>query len=467
MGFLQEHIYPNLPLFWQNALISAYGYSLHKRRYSGIFEAEYKKVKDRESFSTEQWYEYQTLELRKILLHAFNTVPFYYQKFSAIGITAKDLSTFELCDLPKLPILEKEDLRTYGKTLLLSSNLEKGGKFLASSGSTGTPVNIRYSLNCFRKWMALYEARVRNWAGVNRTNRRGMIGGRRILPDAHFSPPFYRYNFFERQVYFSAYHLSPSTVNNYVEGIKKYSVEYLVGYAFSNYLLAKYIIEHGIHAPELKAVLTSSEKLTPEMRDVFQRAYNCQTFDAWSGVEACGLISETSSGELLFSPDSGVLEVLHNELTPSALGSPGEVVCTGLLNYDQPLIRYRIGDLVILDPNQQTRCGRNMPKVKEIIGRMEDNIITGPSGNQMVRFPGIFNDLPNVRKGQIVQRDICNYQLRIESEPGQLTKEEKEIMTKRMKSQLGETIQVTFDEVTAIPLTANGKFKTVLAMKKN
>ena len=105
-----------------------------------------------------------------------------------------------------------------------------------------------------------------------------MIGGRRILPDAQPSPPYYRYNFIEKQVYFSAYHLTPLAVKNYVEGIKKYSVEYMVGYAFSNYLLAKLIVEQGIQVPELKAVLTSSEKLTKEMRDTFRKAYNCKAF---------------------------------------------------------------------------------------------------------------------------------------------------------------------------------------------
>ena len=163
MGFIQQHIYPNLPFCLQNTLISAYGYTLYRRRYNGLFEEEYKKAIDREYFSKEQWHEYQTIELRKLLLHAFNTVPFYHHKYSAAGITAGHLSTFELSDLPKLPFLEKDELRKFGKSTLLSSQLEKGGKYLASSGSTGTPVNILFSLNCYRKWMALYEARVRNW----------------------------------------------------------------------------------------------------------------------------------------------------------------------------------------------------------------------------------------------------------------------------------------------------------------
>ena len=84
----------------------------------------------------------------------------------------------------------------------------------------------------------------------------------------------------------------------------------------------------------------------------------------------------------------------------------------------------------------------------------------------MVRFHSIFIDLPNVSRGQLVQQDTLHYHLLIESRPSQLTKEEKEIMTKRMKSQLGHKIQVTIEEVNSIPLTNNGKFKAVIAMKK-
>src|SRR5690606_32347216 len=115
---------------------------LYNRRYRGIFEEEYTNALNRESFSKEQWHEYQTTELRKLLLHAFNTVPFYHQKYKANGINAEDLASFELDDLPQLPFLEKEELRSVGKTTLLSTKPEKGGKYSASSGSTGTPVSI-------------------------------------------------------------------------------------------------------------------------------------------------------------------------------------------------------------------------------------------------------------------------------------------------------------------------------------
>ena len=176
---------------------------------------------------------------------------------------------------------------------------EKAGHFFASSGSTGTPTKILFSHAMHQRWMALFESRVRNWAGVNSFIPRGMIGGRRVLPTANNKPPFYRYNSFEKQVYFSAYHINRKNATDYLEGMKRYQVEYMTGYAMSNFFLARFFKEQQLNAPQLKAVLTSSEKLTKEMRQVFKEVYNCKTYDSWSGVEACGLITECEHGSCI------------------------------------------------------------------------------------------------------------------------------------------------------------------------
>ena len=183
MSFIQDKLYPLLPVPIQNIGISAFGYQWYKRRFSGIFDEEYKGFKERENFTQQQWLDYQTQQLRKLLLHSYNTVPYYKGTFSQSGISSNQLSKFEIGQLPLLPQLEKNTLRKRGKTELLSSIKEKGGSFYSSSGSTGTPTSILYSCNMHQKLSALYEARVRNWAGVTRYDARGMIGGRRVFPD--------------------------------------------------------------------------------------------------------------------------------------------------------------------------------------------------------------------------------------------------------------------------------------------
>jgi phenylacetate-CoA ligase len=312
-------------------------------------------------------------------------------------------------------------------------------------------------------WSAAYEARVRHWAGVDRFMSRGMIGGRRIVAEGKAKPPYYRYNRFENQIYFSAYHISPSTVANYLDAIRKYKPDYMTGYAMSNYLLARFIHEQKLEAPKLHAVITSSEQLTQQMRDTFEKVYDCKTYDGWSGVEACGLVSECEYGKLHISPDVGLIEILDKQGIPVKPGETGEVVCTGFLNYEQPLIRYKIGDYMTLAVNQSCSCRREMPIIENIVGRIED-VVIGKDGREMVRFHGIFIGLDKIIQAQVIQEDIDTIQLNIVSETP-LTNAEKEILTKRIYSQLGD-VNVQIFQLKEIPCSANGKHKAVISKVK-
>lgn len=460
---MYEKIYSISPIAVQHAMISAYGYTWKKRRMGGIFPKEYEAAKSRESFTVNQWAEYTEQQLQKILNHAVHTVPHYRKEFEKLGITEKNIHSISVENISQLPILSKNDLRKYGMDFLLSSQREKHGAFFPSSGSTGTPVNILFSHRMHQRWFALFESRVRNWAGVNSQMPRGMIGGRRVVPGATGNPPFYRYNFFEKQVYFSAYHISKKNAGDYLEGMRKFKLQYMTGYAMSNYLLARFIKENNLEAPELKCVITSSEKLTTEMRQLFFEVYHCKTYDGWSGVEACGLISECEAGGLHISPDAGLVEVLDKNLKPVKPGETGNVYCTGFLNYDQPLIRYAIGDEIILS-EKKCSCGRNMPLVQEICGRQED-VIIGSDGREMVRFHSVFYNLKSVIRAQVIQHDYNEILIKVETDKD-LLKEDEIKIRERISTQL-ENVQVQIEICHEIPFNKNGKFQAVISTIKH
>lgn len=459
MGLIHK-IYAFLPITLQNFLISVYGYAWKKRRFGGVFKDELTRFKEREFYSELQWFKYLEEELKRLLCHAYRTVPYYKEKFNEQGVKITDLENFKMVNLNRLPFLEKNDLRLFGKSSMLSELKGVGGEFYSSSGSTGTPTSILFSKKMHQRWSAAFEARIRNWAGLTIDNRRGMIGGRRIVMGNTSKGPLYRYNSSEKQVYFSAYHIAPQTTKNYLQGIQKHKIDYMTGYAVSNFTLARFIKNQGLKAPILKAVITSSEKLTKEMRDTFLEVYGCKTYDSYSGVEACGLISECENGKLHVSPDVGIIEIIKENGLVAKPGEVGEAVCTGLLNFDQPLIRYKIGDLLKLSSDQTCQCGRNMPVIDEIIGRTED-VIIGNDGREMVRFHGLFIDLINIVEGQVIQHTLSEFELKIVASIP-LSVKEKEILLSRMQSQLGDiTLKIT--ELDQIPRSENGKFKAVIS----
>lgn len=460
---IAERIYKASPLFLQNVMVSLYGWRWQKRRFGGVFQEQLNQFKSREFYTALQWSEYSSNELQKVLCFAFENVPYYKNKWELSGLTKDSIQRITIDSLGSLPFLEKNDLRKYCKSALLSSGIRGKKTFFASSGTTGTPVSILYSKTMHQLWSAAYEARVRHWAGVNRFMSRGMIGGRRVVPEGNATIPYYRYNTFENQIYFSAYHISPSTAANYLDAMRKYRPEYMAGYAMSNYLLARYIYEQKLKAPKLKAVITSSEQLTQQMRDTFEKVYGCKTYDGWSGVEACGLVSECEYGKLHINPDVGLIEILDKQGMPVSPGETGEVVCTGFLNYEQPLIRYKIGDYMTLALNQSCSCKREMPIIENIIGRIED-VIIGKDGREMVRFHGIFIGLDKIIQAQVIQEEIDTIHLNIVSETP-LTNEEQEILTKRIYSQLGD-VNVQIFQLKEIPCGANGKHKAVISKVK-
>lgn len=459
MAGITSKLYTLLPASLQNTAVSLYGLYWQRRRFGGVFRKEALAFRDRNTCTEEEWESYQTAELRKLLVHAFTHVPFYREKYTAAGLTLPALANFGLQDLSELPFLEKDELRQFGTTSLMASKVEKGG-YYSSSGSTGTPTQIYFGHNFHQRWSAAFEVRIREWAGLNRHMPRGMIGGRRILPDAQNQPPYYRYNSVEKQTYFSAYHISRTTAADYLEGMIKNKVEYMNGYAMSNYFLATMFHELGLKAPQLRAVVTSSEKLTPEMRDMFQTVYGCKTYDSYSGVEACGLISENEYGQLLVSPDVGIMEFLDSKGGPVAPGEAGEIVSTGLLNYDQPLIRYRIGDTAVLAKDQHNRCGRNMPVVEEILGRVEDKV-TGPDGREMVRFHGLYVGIPFLIAAQLVQESRNSFTINLVTEEG-FSENHEQTIKRRLISQLGE-VECRFVRLPEIPRNKNGKFQAVVS----
>ncbi|WP_207493436.1 phenylacetate--CoA ligase family protein [Aridibaculum aurantiacum] len=459
---LTETIYNNSPVFLQNLYISAFGYVWNKKRFGGIFKHEHAAAKERENFTTAQWQHYQQQLLQKLLVHAYDTVPYYKKTFNERGLSRQQLNHMDLQQVSMLPVLSKDDLRKYGKTTLLSSVREKGGYFLSSSGSTGTPVSILYSPAMHQRWFGIYESRIRNWAGVSSFTPRGMIGGRRVITAAEGKAPFYRYNAVEKQVYFSAYHINAANTANYVKGIRKYGVQYMTGYAMSNFFLARFIQENNLEVPALKAVITSSEILTPEMRQLFQRVYNCKTYDSWGSVEACGIVSECEHGKLHLSPDSAIIEILDDDLQPVPAGVAGDVYCTGLLNFDQPLIRYKIGDRMVWS-DERCACGREMPVIKEIVGRTED-VVIGKDGREMVRFHSVFYGIDKIKAAQVIQERVDEITVKIVAET-KLSKEEENQVRQRVISQLGEmTIHIEYPA--SIPLTSNGKFQAVISKVK-
>lgn len=455
MGKL-DSVYGRLPASAQNAAVSAYGLYWHWLRFgprSGRYAREFA---ERERFTEQRWAAWQQPRLRQLLKGAANHVPFYSRSWSSAEKTAAAAGRLE-----DLPLLAKDAIRAQPEAFLRLDMHPLVRLVFHTSGSTGTPLRTIWTIPELRKSMALREVRSARWARVSFRAPRATFSGRLVEPDPESRGPFYRFNLVERQAYLSAFHLRPDTAASYVEALRKHGIQWLIGYAVCYYLLARFTLEQGLRVPPLRAVITTSEKVTAEMRRVMEAAYGCPVYEEYSNVENSLFASECEERRLHVSPDAGIVEILRQDGTPCGPGEVGELVATGLLRQYQPFIRYRVGDVGQWDADS-CRCGRAMPVLKEVVGRLED-VVTGPDGRQVVRFHGIFVDQPHIREGQIVQETLHRIRVKVVPVDGFGPPDVDDIVG-RVRLRLGPQVDVIVEPVAEIPRTSAGKFRAVISL---
>lgn len=451
---LSDKIYSHLPESGQAIATTAFGLYRHWLRFGPGYSALLQGYRNRDSWSSERFAAYQAGRLNVLLENAAAHVPYYRRTWSR-----QEKMSARAGRLWELPLLQKEPVRLSPRDFSRDDMRPVPRYEFLTSGSSGTPISTLWTSREVRDARALREARSANWAGVSFRHGRATFSGRIVVPDPHSSGPFHRYNPAERQVYFSAFHLTRENAPTYIDALWRHKTTWLTGYAVSYYLLARHILACGLAVPPLKAVVTTSEKLTPEMRATMEEAYGCRVFEEYGTVEQAVFASECAHGKLHVSPDAGVVEILRPDGSPCDPGESGEVVTTGFVRQYQPFIRYRLGDMAVWD-DEPCRCERQMPVLKEVTGRIED-IIIGPDGRQMVRFHGIFVGQENVVEGQIIQEAVNVIRVKIVPAAGFNPADTFDI-EKRVRQRLGD-VAVIVETVDRIPRSASGKFQAVVS----
>jgi len=143
----------------------------------------------------------------------------------------------------------------------------------------------------------------------------------------------------------------------------------------------------------------------------------------------------------------------------AAPGEFGDFICTGLLNADMPLIRYRVGDRGAL-PAQPVNCpcGRTLPLLAQVEGRIDDVILT-PDGRRVGRLSPVWKELP-IREAQVIQEVRHKVRLRYIPAP-EFTPAAQQEMVEKLRARIGP-MEVNLEPMEEIPRDANGKFRSIV-----
>ncbi len=149
----------------------------------------------------------------------------------------------------------------------------------------------------------------------------------------------------------------------------------------------------------LKAIFTTSEQLTPQIRRSMQEAFNVPVYDMYGANDGGILTCECQE-------HNGYHINVHNCYVESFENEYGmtELLLTNLNSYGFPLVRYRVGDLGRIS-NEPCTCGLDTPKVIELKGRTRD-LIKLPGGKSVHGsfFNNVFYRHPVIDGYKIVQQ---------------------------------------------------------------
>jgi phenylacetate-CoA ligase len=398
MSNLVELLYSNSPIWAQQVMVSTYGWWWFRRRFSKHFIRLAEEYRSRDSWTKEQFRDHQLMLLQELLNAAWGS-PYYRQVFREAGIT-REMPPMEA--LARLPVLTREKLRARSKDMLTANPLPDGVIVRKSSETTNSPTAIYLTRECYAAEMAVPEARNLNWAGVNYRDRRVIFGMRKVCRFNQDHPPFWRFSPAGDMAYASIYHLSPKYLPHYLAFLRKYKPQVIMGYPGALNIVARYALENKDMPAPAKAVLTTSETVTDQIRETVEAAWQCRIYDRYYCAENAFFASECQYGRYHASPDVGIIEIVDVNGKHCPPGVTGDVICTGLSNRLQPLIRYRIGDVASWAIDQDCPCGRNMPILESIENRFEDICYTA-DGLRVIRFDTVFSDVDNIREAQIAQ----------------------------------------------------------------
>ena len=108
--------------------------------------------------------------------------------------------------------------------------------------------------------------------------------------------------------------------------------------------LALYCERQGIKFPSVRFILCSYEFVSVVHRRIIERVFGVPVLNLYGSTETGHLLMENERGEMKPSLENVYYEVIN----PDERGI-GDLVVTTLTNDLMPLVRYRIGDLVLRD----------------------------------------------------------------------------------------------------------------------
>jgi len=410
-------------------------------------------------------------QLKNILCHAYEHIPFYKRLWTDSGINPLKLQSFS--DLHELPVVTKADLIDAQEKDLFCLSSRTDYQLTHTSGTTGprlylpfTSQDLQFKYACYLREFYATGWRLGVPSAALHYSGHPEFGGRYTgSPD--------RDNFvLTRKLAFYFAHrrslLKPWAPLSYTGGeelpaqwyhaLRRHRPYLLESMDFNLMVLFRYIKANQLPPLQIPVIFVLAT-VAKDLKRRLETFFGSRIYNRFGPHEIEGVAYECQSREgLHLAADCVHVEVLDEKNHQVPDGDSGHLVLTDFYSRAMPLIRYRIGDIARQN-NRICSCGRNFPLIPDIEGRTRDRFDTADGklipASEVVTGLQKLSDLDLF---QVVQdKQNCVEFLLPPTDASRLASVEP-VVKKILKKVLGDTIDLRVTANKPLQLERNGKF---------
>jgi phenylacetate-CoA ligase len=401
-------------------------------------------------FSGRRTEEVQLAKLKILLEHAYGTVPLYRKLMDKERVRPSDIKRLE--DIRRLPIVTKKDFREGFPERCTSSVIPREEWILDStSGSTGNSFQFIRD-RAFSDYILANTYRNYTWTGMKIGNKTVSLWGYHKRPAAAKV-----LDWMMRRRWLSSFDVE-SNYREYYQQIKKYRPYLIEAYSASVTHFAKLLRQDALTDLQIPAVISSAETLYPESRKLIEDVLQTKVFNRYGSREV-GIVAHECDRHtgLHINAESHIVEIVKE----SRSHEMGRIIVTNLTNFAMPFIRYDTEDYG-KDSSRKCPCGRNLPILESIEGRVAD-FIRLPNGEELsyLFFSYFFEQYgAYLRQFQVVQDENSHLTMNFVTTSAYNDEKEKGILEGIQKN-VGRGMKITINKVDKIEKEKSGKTRPI------
>ncbi|WP_302778345.1 phenylacetate--CoA ligase family protein [Anaerotruncus colihominis] len=422
---------------------------------------EYRRVKalleQSQWWSEDRLIAYQEGQMKSLLVHAYDHVPYYKKVFDDAGFNPYAFR--HLDEIEVLPFLTKELVQEHFDDLT-ADNIPLSRRTVdTTGGSSGNQLRFYTEKNA----RTVERPFVLNiWGRVGyRPGSRMAVLRNDLFIGKNLNRPYY-YSLGKSKLILNNFHLTDDISHAILDKISADKIEYLHTYPSAAMALCDYISRSGYQLKHrMKAILATSENVYPGQQETINEMLQSRLFTFYGHTERAGIAGWCEYSDLYHvQSEYGYMELVEDQTgrVIKEADQRGEIVCTGFWNYAMPFIRYRTADYSSYAQNQLCECGRHYRLMNQVEGRWrQEMLVLRDGGRVSATAINMHSDaFRNVKRFQLYQDQPGVCVIRIEKADAYNEKDEMNLR-REFICKLGDQVDLVFDYTTGIEKTQRNK----------